>query len=263
MCSAVAGGGIGDAAHQVVDVAQAAGQIMDVVRDETAKANEAARTADNEFNIRKNFLDNTVNAIKEATLGQYNIVICTDQAGDEFQELTGQVLPLDLVDVDVGDGKSVNFQVNVFDTGKYLRRGKWERDSWWWYGESTKFSDIDMHVHFDNAQPKLNPEEIEQKQEAQAGEAETADTVKAATGGESENGNEEIEDGEDIPNEAQEEAADGTDGGAEEQQPEETEQHEENEDVPEKQAEEPENKPEDEAAEQDDEAAEAREEKDE
>jgi hypothetical protein len=42
---------------------------MDVVRDETAKANEASRTADNEFNIRKNSLYNTVNAIKEDTLG--------------------------------------------------------------------------------------------------------------------------------------------------------------------------------------------------
>jgi hypothetical protein len=164
-------------------MAQAAGQIMDIVRDQTAKANEAARTADNEFNIRKNFLDNTVNAIKEATLGQYSIVICTDQSGDDFQELAGQVLPMDLVDVEVGDGKTVNFQVYVFDTGKYLRHGRWERDAWWYYGQSEVSYDVAMHVHFDYAQPKLNPEEAEQHQEAQAGEAEMAEAVNSASGG--------------------------------------------------------------------------------
>lgn len=74
---------------------------MDLIRDQAAKAHEAARQAENEFNIRKNFLENTVNAIKEATLGQFNIGICTDQAGDEFQELTGRLLPMDLVEVDV------------------------------------------------------------------------------------------------------------------------------------------------------------------
>jgi hypothetical protein len=179
----VAGGGIGDAAHQVVDMAQAAGQIMDIVRDQTAKANEAARTADNEFNIRKNFLDNTVNAIKEATLGQYSIVICTDQSDDDFQELAGQVLPMDLVDVEVGDGKTVNFQVYVFDTGKYLRHGRWERDAWWYYGQSEVSYDVAMHVHFDHAQPKLKPEEAEQQQEAQAEEAEMAEAVNSASGG--------------------------------------------------------------------------------
>jgi hypothetical protein len=204
----VAGGGIGDAAHQVVDVAQAAGQIMDIVRDETAKANEAARTADNEFNIRKNFLDNTVNAIKEATLGQYSIVICTDQSDDDFQELAGQVLPMDLVDVEVGDGKTVNFQVYVFDTGKYLRHGRWERDGWWYYGQSEVSYDVAMHVHFDHAQPKLNPEEADQQQEAQAGEAEMAEAVNSASGG---GGNGEEEEGGD---EAQVQESAVTGGGA-------------------------------------------------
>jgi hypothetical protein len=191
----------------VVGVAQAAGQIMDIVRDETAKANEAARTADNEFNIRKNFLDNTVNAIKEATLGQYSIVICTDQSDDDFQELAGQVLPMDLVDVEVGDGKTVNFQVYVFDTGKYLRHGRWERDAWWYYGQSEVSYDVAMHVHFDHAQPKLNPEEADQQQEAQAGEAEMAEAVNSASGG---GGNEEEEGGDQA--QVQESAATG--GGA-------------------------------------------------
>jgi hypothetical protein len=191
----------------VVDVAQAAGQIMDIVRDETAKANEAARTADNEFNIRKNFLDNTVNAIKEATLGQYSIVICTDQSDDDFQELAGQVLPMDLVDVEVGDGKTVNFQVYVFDTGKYLRHGRWERDAWWYYGQSEVSYDVAMHVHFDHARPKLNPEEADQQQEAQAGEAEMAEAVNSASGG---GGNGEEERGDEA--QVQESAATG--GGA-------------------------------------------------
>lgn len=223
----MAGGGVGDAAHQVVDVAQAAGQIMDVVRDETAKANEAARTADNEFNIRKNFLDNTVNAIKEATLGQYNIVICTDQSDDDFQQLAGQVLPMELVDVEVGGGKTVNFQVYVFDTGNYLRHGKWERDAWWYYGQSNVWHDIAMHVDFNNAQPKLNPDEVEQQQEKQGGEAETADTVNAATSG---GGDEESaeagdgasgEDAEPQPEAPEQEPEDQGDEGAEPQDPEE------------------------------------------
>lgn len=167
---------------------------MDVIRDQTAKANEAARQADNEFNIRKNFLDNTVNAIKDATLGQFNIVICTDQAGDDFQDLTGRILPMDLVDVEVGDGKTVNFQVYVFDTGKYLRRGKWERDHWWYYGETQKFSDIAMHVHFDTAQPKLNPDEVEQTQAGQDEQHDIADEVNAATqGGEGDGAEEGVE----------------------------------------------------------------------
>jgi hypothetical protein len=156
---------------------------MDIVRDETAKANEAARTADNEFNIRKNSLYNTVNAIKEATPGQYSIVICTDQSDDDLQELAAQVLPMDLVDVEVGDGKTVNFQVYVFDTEKYLRHGRCERDAWWYYGQSEVSYDVAMHVHFDHAQPKLNPEEAEQQQEAQAGESEMVEAVNSASGG--------------------------------------------------------------------------------
>jgi hypothetical protein len=201
-------------------MAQAAGQIMDIVRDQTAKANEAARTADNEFNIRKNFLDNTVNAIKEATLGQYSIVICTDQSDDDFQELAGQVLPMDLVDVEVGDGKTVNFQVYVFDTGKYLRHGRWERDAWWYYGQSEVSYDVAMHVHFDHAQPKLKPEEAEQQQEAQAEEAEMAEAVNSASGG---GGNGEGEEEEEDEAQVQESAVtgDGAGGRDTDSQPEE------------------------------------------
>ena len=219
----MAGGGIGDAAHQVVDMAHAAGQIMDIVRDQTAKANEAARTADNEFNIRKNFLDNTVNAIKEATFGQYSIVICTDQSDDDFQELAGQVLPMDLVDVEVGDGKTVNFEVYVFDTGKYLRHGRWERDAWWYYGQSEVSYDVAMHVHFDHAQPKLNPEEAEQQQEAQAGEAEIAEAVNSASGGGGNGEGEEEEEEEEDEAQVQESAVtgDGAGGRDTDSQPEE------------------------------------------
>jgi hypothetical protein len=85
--------------------------------------------------------------------------LCTDQADDDFQELAGEVMPMDLVDVEVGDGKTVNFQVYVFDTGKFLRHGKWERDAWWYYGQSNVFYDVAMHVHFEQAQPKLNPDQ--------------------------------------------------------------------------------------------------------
>lgn len=69
-------------------------------------------------------------------------------------------MPMDIVEIDVGDGRMVNFMVYVFETGRYLRRGKWEGHYWAWYGESEKFFDVDMHVHFDNAQPKKNPDEV-------------------------------------------------------------------------------------------------------
>lgn len=152
---------------------------MDIFREQAAKAKEAARTADNEFNIRKNFLDNSVNAIKEATLSQFNIVICTDQERDDFQDLTGQILPMDLIDVEVAQNKTVNFQVYVFETGKYLRHGKYERDHWWWWGENKKFFDpAAMHVHFEVAQPKKNPDEIKKLQDKNAASDKvTADAV--------------------------------------------------------------------------------------
>lgn len=117
------------ATQAVVGVADAAAHIMDVARDEAAKCKEAAKNDDNEFNIRKNFLDNAVNSIKTATCGQYNIVICTDQQRDDFQNLKGQILPMDLLDVELSKGKTVNFQVYVFDTGNYLRHGKYEQDA--------------------------------------------------------------------------------------------------------------------------------------
>ena len=121
---------------------------MDVFRDEAKKVKEAAHVSGNEFNNRKNFVDNAVNAIKEATMSQNSIVIYTDQEHDDFQALTGQILPMDLLNVEISAGKFVHFQVYVFETGRYLRRGRWERDAWSWWGESEKFTDIFMHVHF-------------------------------------------------------------------------------------------------------------------
>lgn len=98
---------------------------MDVARDEAAKCKAAADAGNNEFNVRKNFLVNAVNAIMEATYSQYNIVICTDQGHDDFQNLKGQIHPMDLLNVEIGQGKVINFEVYVFDTGNYLRHGKW------------------------------------------------------------------------------------------------------------------------------------------
>ena len=162
-------------------MAAAATHIMDTVRVESAKAKEAARNDNNEFNIRKNFLDNAVAAIRDATYSQFNIVICTDQAHDDFQNLTGQILPMDLIDVEVSQGKIVNFQVYVFETGKYLRHGKWERDHWWWWGESKKFTDpFAMHVHFEKAQPKLDAAQIKQKQDEEKKKQEEAEKAKKA-----------------------------------------------------------------------------------
>ena len=159
------------------------GNLMDVIRKEQQAAQEQQRTADNEYNIRKVFLENTVNKIKEATLSQYNIVVCTDQSGDDFEELQGQWQGLDLVNVDVGGGKNVNFQVYVFDTGKYLRRGKWEKDAWNYWGQTNIFTDIFMHVHFEKAQPKLDPDQVQQQQAQNQSSDEQAASINQATQG--------------------------------------------------------------------------------
>ncbi len=169
------------ATQAVVGVADAAAHIMDVARDEAAKTKEAARNDNNEFNIRKNFLDNAVNAIKTATCGQYNIVVCTDQQKDDFQNLKGQILPMDLLDVEVSKGKVVNFEVYVFETGNYLRHGKYEQDSWWFFGESKKWYDpAAMHVDFNKAQPKLDPAAIKKQQDDKAASDKTAADAAAA-----------------------------------------------------------------------------------
>ncbi len=162
-------------------MADAASHIMDLFREEAKKNKEDARVSDNEFNIRKNFLVNAVNAIKEATMSQYNIVICTDQEHDDFQALTGQILPMDLLNVEISAGKFVNFQVYVFETGRYLRRGRWELDSWGWWGESKQFTDIFMHVHFETAQKKLDADAIKKATDQKAAEDKTAaDAATAA-----------------------------------------------------------------------------------
>lgn len=169
------------ATQAVVGIADAAAHIMDVARDEAAKCKEAARNDDNEFNIRKNFLENAVNSIKTATCGQYNIVIATDQQKDDFQNLKGQILPMDLLDVEVSKGKIVNFEVYVFETGNYLRHGKYEQDHWWYFGESKKWFDpAAMHVDFNNAQKKLDPAAIKKQQGDQIAAQKTAADAAAA-----------------------------------------------------------------------------------
>ena len=169
------------ATQAVVGIADAAAHIMDVARDEAAKCKEVARNDDNEFNIRKNFLENAVNSIKTATCGQYNIVIATDQQKDDFQNLKGQILPMDLLDVEVSKGKIVNFEVYVFETGNYLRHGKYEQDHWWYFGESKKWFDpAAMHVDFNNAQKKLDPAAIKKQQGDQTAAQKTAADAAAA-----------------------------------------------------------------------------------
>ena len=39
---------------------------------------------------------------------------------------------MDLLNLEISQGKFVNLEVYVFDTGIYLRHGKYERDSWWY-----------------------------------------------------------------------------------------------------------------------------------
>ena len=167
--------------NQVVDVAEGASKLMDIFRDQASKVKEADRKNDNEFNIRKSFLENSVASLRDATLSQYNIVICTDQEKDDFQDLQGRILPMDLIDVEVSPGKFVNFQVYIFETGKYLRRGRWELDAWGWWGSDKNWKDVNYHVHFETAQKKLNPDEVKAKQKEAEDQKKIADGAAAAS----------------------------------------------------------------------------------
>lgn len=151
------------------------------MREEAARNKDAMRQEDNEFNIRKSFLDDAVNALQVATCGQFNIVICTNQEHDDFQDLEGRILPSKLLDLEIAPNKTVNFEAYVIDTGKYLRHGKYERDHWWYWGETKKFYDpAAMHVHFDKARPKLNPDDVKKQQDKNAADANTAAAAMAA-----------------------------------------------------------------------------------
>ena len=167
--------------QSVVGMADAAKHIQEVTRAMAAQNKEDMRNSDNEFNIRNQFLSNAVNAIKQATFSQFNIVICTDQNKDDFQNLTGQILPMDLLNLEISEGKFVDFQVYVFDTGKYLRHGKYETDFWQYWGESKKWYDpAAMHVSFDNAQKKLDPAAVKAQQDQKAQTDKTAAAAAAS-----------------------------------------------------------------------------------
>ena len=153
-----AGGGTGatDAPQMLVNTAKAVTSIMDTFREEGQKIAAQALQDNNDFNIRKNFLDNAVGAISDLLQGQYNIMVLTDQEHDvEWGgPLKGRLLPMQLLDVQISGGKTVNFQVIVFDSGKYLRKGKWEEDSIKWFPDSAKmWKDVNMHLEF-SPQPK-------------------------------------------------------------------------------------------------------------
>jgi hypothetical protein len=124
--------------QSVVGMADAASHIQDVATKIAAVNKENMRNEDNEFNIRNQFLSNAVNAIKDATCSQFNIVICTNQEHDDFQNLQGQILPMNLLNLEIAPNKFVDFQIYVFDTGNYLRHGKYEGDYWQFWGQSKK-----------------------------------------------------------------------------------------------------------------------------
>jgi hypothetical protein len=48
---------------------------------------------------------------------------------------------MNLLNLEVAPGKTNNYQVYVFDTGNYLRHGKYETNAWQYWGESKKWYD--------------------------------------------------------------------------------------------------------------------------
>ena len=122
-----------------------------------------ARSDDNDFNIRKAFLANAGAAIKDMTLGQYCIMILTDQENDvEKTEMKGMLAPMGLIEVPISDGEKINFQVMVFDEGMYVRAGSMKGDSIWCYPPDAKRDFWEAHdkwptgTHFEfTPRPKL------------------------------------------------------------------------------------------------------------
>ena len=183
IAGAAGGSGSSDAPQMVVEAAQAVSTIMDIFREQARKIAEENRQDDNDFNIRKNFLENAVAAINDLLQGQFNIMVLTDQEHDiEWGgPLKGRLLPMDLVEVEISNGRKVNFQVMVFDEGKYLRKGKWEEDSISWYPDSAKmWKDVNMHIEF-SAQPKKPTDGVPTRDELTKKEADkkTADDAAA------------------------------------------------------------------------------------
>jgi hypothetical protein len=79
----IAGTQAADATIQtVVHMADAASHIQDVVTKMAAQNKEQMRNDSNDFNITNQFLENAVNAVKQATCNQFNVVICSK---DPFQ----------------------------------------------------------------------------------------------------------------------------------------------------------------------------------
>ena len=71
----------------------------------------------NDFNIKSNFLANVGDALQKMTMGQYNILIRTDQEKDaDKSRPVGTIGPLDLVKVELSSGSEVNYQVQLMDT---------------------------------------------------------------------------------------------------------------------------------------------------
>ncbi|POS74932.1 hypothetical protein DHEL01_v206668 [Diaporthe helianthi] len=164
---------------EIVGIAPASAKISQVAHQEAEKLKDKAQNEDNESSIRRLFLDNAISSVRTATFDQYNIVICSDQENDEFHDLQGQILPMDMVDVEVTKDAFVKFKVYVFDTGRYIRHGKMDGDHWRWWDESKIQTDpVPMQVHFENAQPKKNACEINTFMGKQA-----ADRKAAAGGG--------------------------------------------------------------------------------
>lgn len=88
-----------------------------------------------------------------------------------------------VIEVQVAKDKTINFQAYVFDTGQYIRHGKWEANSWTRYGDSKFFTETftgTQHAEFNNARKKLNPDDVKKQQDEQAKKDKDAADAKAA-----------------------------------------------------------------------------------
>ena len=78
---------------------------------------------------------------------------------------------MDLLQFTASSGKDYSFQAMVFDTGQYIRHGKWEPDHWTFFGDSKSFKETftgTWHAEFNNARPKKNPDEVKKLQDENA-----------------------------------------------------------------------------------------------
>jgi len=117
--------------------------------------------------IAKQFIEHTLEVLREATFEQFNLLIVTDSEKDEWWQgkkgPEGQLQPVPTIDIQVAPGKTRTYKVYSFDTGTYIRNGSHEADQLIYFGGSKNQKEPmtgGWHIEFNEARPKKNPADL-------------------------------------------------------------------------------------------------------